>query len=70
MTPKVFNERVKLAAGAMNALAIAVLVIGVFRPLFDPSVDVAFWPILRTLLAGFATEGVAFYILGYLKEDE
>ena len=61
------NERVKLFAGFVNAIALGLLGFAVLRPLTDQPMSVnlvsAYWG-----AAGLAMHGLSHYILGYLRK--
>jgi len=65
----IHNERVKLRAGFLNALAIGFLGFAFLRPLIEGTlrlnlITVAF------LLTGLALHGLAHYILRYLEKED
>jgi hypothetical protein len=69
----VYNERVKLLAGFLNAVGIALIGVGVLAPLaasrgaaLSEGLRFPQWP--AWLLAGLALHGVAHYVLGYFKK--
>ena len=65
----VYNERVKLFATFLNALALGLIGFAVLRPLtgVDEGMTASslWWG-----LAGLVLHGVSHYILGYLKKEQ
>ena len=63
----IHNERTKLRAATLNALAIGLLALAVLRPIVDDiaslSAKTAAWS-----LASLALHGAAHYVLGALRE--
>lgn len=71
----VHNERTKLFAGFVNALAIAVIAVGVLAPVIAAlggggaqAPQVTWISALTFGLLGLALHGTAHYILGWLKK--
>lgn len=66
---RIRNERVKLIASFVNALAIGVIGMAVFRPMADGMVD-SWWSLAAWSAIGLAMHMVPHYILGYLKSED
>ena len=63
------NERVKLQATTSNAVGLAVLALGVVRPLIVPDVPIE-WSIVIFGAVALAGHALAYYILKQLELDE
>lgn len=63
-----FNERVKLFAGFVNAIALGLIGFAVLRPLTD-SLSNASWAAAWWAAAGLAMHGVSHYILGRIRKE-
>ena len=62
------NERMKLAANSVNAVGLAVVALGVVRPLIDPAVAAGI-VLVAHLVVALVMHGLAHYILGQLEID-
>lgn len=62
------NERTKLFAGFVNAIAIGLIAFAVLRPLTSGEASVSVTTFYWTA-AGFALHAVSHYILRYLVQD-
>ena len=62
------NERIKLFAGFLNALALGLLGLAVLRPLTDDIVSLPL-TVIPWAVAGIAMHGAAHYLLGYLRKE-
>jgi len=64
----VFNERLKLIAGFMNALAIGLVGFALIRPVVEDvaglTLTTAWW-----VIVAFAFHGAAHYILGMIEKE-
>lgn len=64
----VFNERVKFAAGFLNAIGLGLIGFAILRPLTETlslsGISAALWAI-----TGLVFHGLGHYILGYIKKD-
>ena len=68
---RVFNERLKLGVGYIHAIALAVLGFGLLRFVFDPGGDPIGWGrLVSIILLSFAFEGVAIYLMRYLRSED
>lgn len=68
---KVWNERLKLGTGYVHALALAVLGFGAIRFALDPSgPSVGLGRFALVILASFAIEAIALYLLRYLRSED
>lgn len=63
-----FNERVKLFAGFLNAIALGLIGFAVLRPLTEtpsnPTLAALWWGIV-----GLAIHGVSYYVLGRIRKE-
>jgi Co/Zn/Cd efflux system component len=63
-----YNERVKLLAGFVNAVALGLIGFAILRPLTESlqnaSLSTMWWG-----LAGLALHGIAHYILGQIRKE-
>ncbi|KFI24207.1 hypothetical protein CG51_18570 [Haematobacter missouriensis] len=60
------NERLKLAANFLNAIAIGLIGIAVLRPVVETGA-VDYFALAAWTLAGLALHALAHYVLGYLR---
>jgi hypothetical protein len=64
----VLNERIKLVANTLNAIALGVIGVAILRPLADTiynaELSQLWWG-----LAGLAIHALSHYILGYLRKE-
>ncbi|ARJ70470.1 hypothetical protein [Paracoccus contaminans] len=62
------NERLKLAAGFLNAISIGLIGIAILRPVVETH-QASYLTLAAWSGIGLAIHGVAQYILGYLRKD-
>lgn len=62
------NERIKLVSGFVNALAIGIIGIAVFKPVAEGAVE-SWWSLTGWSVIGLAMHGLSHYVLGYLIEE-
>lgn len=63
----VFNERVKLLAGFVNAIGLGLIGFAILRPLTESLASGATWAALGWGAVGLAMHGLSLYILGNLR---
>ena len=63
------NERVKLRANFLNALALGFIGFAFLRPLIEGTLSVGLLTVAY-LATGLALHGMAHYILRYLEKDD
>lgn len=63
-----YNERVKLLAGFVNAIALGLIGFAILRPLTE-SLENANLSTLWWGVAGLALHGIAYYILGQIRKE-
>lgn len=63
-----YNERVKLLAGFVNAIALGLIGFAILRPLAE-SLDNANLSTLWWGLGGLALHGISHYILGQIRKE-
>ena len=64
----IYNERVKLFAGFINAIGLGLIGFAILRPLTE-SLSNAALSSLWWGLVGLASHGLSHYILGYIRKE-
>lgn len=64
----VFNERIKLIATSMNAVALGLIGFAVLRPVTDAQMALG-WPAMWWAIVGVAFHLSAHYVLGMLEKE-
>ena len=68
---KRFNKRLEMLANYLHATGLAVLGFGVIRYVSDiTGPTISLWQGVAFALGSLALEGLALYILGYLRSEE
>lgn len=67
-TVAIHNERVKLFAGFLNAIALGLIGFAVLRPITEDVTHVS-WLSLWWGLAGLVIHGISHYILGIMRRE-
>ncbi|MFC3059632.1 hypothetical protein [Paenirhodobacter populi] len=66
----IHNERMKLLAGFVNAIALGLIGFAVLRPLTDSLTGGLSWAVAGWGIVGLAMHGLSHYILGNIRKQE